>query len=76
MVHALVQLGRALGLETLAEGIEDAQQLERLRAEGCESAQGFFLAKPMEAAAIDALLTRRDQAFIASPCPTLGSIPA
>jgi diguanylate cyclase (GGDEF)-like protein len=76
MVHALVQLGRALGLETLAEGIEDAHQLERLRAEGCESGQGFFLAKPMEAAAIDALLTRRDQAFIASPCPTLGSIPA
>jgi len=75
MVHALVQLGRALGLETLAEGIEDARQLERLRAEGCESGQGFFLAKPMDAAAIDALVTRRYQACIASPCPTLGPSP-
>jgi diguanylate cyclase (GGDEF)-like protein len=64
MVHALVQLGRALGLETRAEGIEDARQLERLRAEGCESGQGFFFAKPMYAGAIDALLTRRDDDFI------------
>ena len=59
VVHALLQLGRALGLETLAEGIEDARQLELLRAEGCNSGQGFFLAKSMEAAAIEATLTRR-----------------
>jgi diguanylate cyclase (GGDEF)-like protein len=59
MVHALVQLGHALGLEILAEGIEDARQLDRLRAEGCESGQGFVFAKPMDAAAIDALFTRR-----------------
>src|SRR6202011_3065799 len=51
MVHLLVQLGRALGLRTLAQGIEDTSQLEALRAEGCESGQGSFLAKPMEAAA-------------------------
>jgi EAL domain-containing protein (putative c-di-GMP-specific phosphodiesterase class I) len=65
MVHALVQLGRALGLETFAEGIEDGDQLERLRAEGCESGQGYFFAKPMDAAAIDALLADRDEALIA-----------
>ena len=64
MVRALIQLGRALGLETLAEGIEDGEQLERLRAEGCHSGQGFLFAKPMDAAAIGSLLHRRDQVLI------------
>jgi EAL domain-containing protein (putative c-di-GMP-specific phosphodiesterase class I) len=66
IVHALVELGRALGLELLAEGIEEAGQLERLRAEGCESGQGFFLATALDPTAIDERLARRDQAFIAS----------
>jgi EAL domain-containing protein (putative c-di-GMP-specific phosphodiesterase class I) len=56
MVHALVQLGHALGLKTLAEGIEDADQLEHLRAEGCDSGQGYFLGTSMDPATIDAML--------------------
>jgi len=63
IVQAFVQLGHALGLETLAEGIEDPQQLERLRAEGCGSGQGFLLAKPMDAAAVEAFLTDRDESY-------------
>ncbi|MDQ1534063.1 MAG: hypothetical protein QOF28_1824, partial [Actinomycetota bacterium] len=62
MVHALVQLGRALGLKTLAEGIEDVRQLERLRAEGCETGQGYFFAKPMGATAVGALIADLDEA--------------
>ena len=62
-------------MEALAEGIEDARQLERLRAEGCESGQGFFLAKPMDAGAIDALLTG-DRRYIAGSGPSLGCRPA
>ena len=65
MVHALVQLGRALGLETVAEGIEDGRQLEYLRAEGCERGQGYLFAKPMSPAAIDALLRPRHAALLA-----------
>ena len=56
MVHALVELGRALGLETLAEGIEDAEQLKRLRAEGCDSGQGYLFARPTDVAGIEVLL--------------------
>lgn len=48
LLHAMVQLGRALGLATLAEGIEDSAQLELLRAEGCDLGQGFLFARPME----------------------------
>jgi EAL domain-containing protein (putative c-di-GMP-specific phosphodiesterase class I) len=56
MVHALLQLGRALGLETRAEGIETDDQLERLRAEGCGSGQGMVFAAPMDGPAIESLL--------------------
>jgi diguanylate cyclase (GGDEF)-like protein len=47
LVRALVQLGKALGLVTLAEGIEDEIQLYRLRAERCDAGQGYFYAKPL-----------------------------
>jgi diguanylate cyclase (GGDEF)-like protein len=76
MVRALIQLGRALGLETLAEGIEDARQLERLRAEGCESGQGFLFAKPMDAAGIGSLLHRPDQLLVAGRSSTSSAIPS
>ena len=36
-----------LGLRVVAEGVETAQQLARVRIAGCDAAQGFFLARPM-----------------------------
>jgi hypothetical protein len=42
-------LGKALGLVTVAEGIEDEIQLIRLRMEGCDAGQGFYYARPLEA---------------------------
>jgi diguanylate cyclase (GGDEF)-like protein/PAS domain S-box-containing protein len=56
LVHTLVELGRTLGLTTLAEGIEDDSQLEILRAERCQSGQGFFFSRPVDPASIEALL--------------------
>ncbi len=47
LVHTLVQLGHTLGIETIAEGIEEQGQLDRLRREGCDSGQGFLLARPL-----------------------------
>ena len=52
----MLELARRLGLQVVAEGIEDAGQLEFLRAEGCELGQGFHLARPMPAAEVTALL--------------------
>ena len=49
-MHTLVQLGIALGLETYAEGVEDEIQLQSLRREGCDSAQGYFFARPLSPA--------------------------
>ena len=47
IVHTLVQLGKTLGLETIAEGVEEAEQLERLRDEEVQTGQGFIYSKPL-----------------------------
>jgi diguanylate cyclase (GGDEF)-like protein/PAS domain S-box-containing protein len=56
IVRAIVALGHALKLEVLAEGVETADQLRRLRHEGCDSAQGYHFARPMPAADFERLL--------------------
>jgi diguanylate cyclase (GGDEF)-like protein/PAS domain S-box-containing protein len=58
LVHTLVELGRILGLITLAEGIEEVVQLRGLRAELCDRGQGFLVSPPVPPAAFSDLLTR------------------
>jgi diguanylate cyclase (GGDEF)-like protein len=50
LIRTLVQLGKSLAIETLAEGIEQATQLAMLREEMCDSGQGFLFAEPLQAA--------------------------
>ncbi|MEI3231161.1 MAG: EAL domain-containing protein [Gordonibacter pamelaeae] len=40
----------------VAEGVETREQLERLQADGCDYAQGYFLARPMPVKALEELL--------------------
>jgi EAL domain-containing protein (putative c-di-GMP-specific phosphodiesterase class I) len=56
LIHTLVELGRTLGLETLAEGIEDNEQLHKLQEEHCDRGQGFLFSRPIEPEAIEAFL--------------------
>ena len=56
IVHTLVQLGKVLGLETVAEGIENEDQRLRLMAEDVNVGQGFLFAHPLEADAVGELL--------------------
>jgi EAL domain-containing protein (putative c-di-GMP-specific phosphodiesterase class I) len=46
IVAAVISLSHALGLRTVAEGIETIAQVDRLRALGCDLAQGYYFAKP------------------------------
>jgi EAL domain-containing protein (putative c-di-GMP-specific phosphodiesterase class I) len=48
VVRAIVEIGRALGLATVAEGIETPTQLQRLRELGCVLGQGYLFAKPLD----------------------------
>jgi len=59
LVHTLVQLGRTLGLETFAEGIEDSDQLSGLLLEQCERGQGFLFSRPLEPSSVEAFLLER-----------------
>jgi diguanylate cyclase (GGDEF)-like protein len=56
LIHTLVQLGKALSIETVAEGIEMPQELALLQGERCDSGQGFLFAKPLDLAATEAFL--------------------
>ena len=46
IVRAILALGRSLHVPVLAEGVETLEQLEVLRTEGCNEAQGFLLGRP------------------------------
>lgn len=56
IVRAIVGMARSLGLRTVAEGIETQAQLEAVRELGADFGQGFFLGRPMDEAAVEALL--------------------
>ncbi len=53
LVRSLVHLGKALGLKTLAEGVETPAQLDYLRTQHVDDIQGFLLAHPLEADALE-----------------------
>ncbi|HMC09480.1 MAG TPA: EAL domain-containing protein, partial [Actinomycetota bacterium] len=47
IVHTMIELARTLGLTTVAEGVEDIDQLRALDQEGCDFAQGYLFARPL-----------------------------
>lgn len=49
IVCAIIGLARGLGVTTVAEGVENPEILDRLRQEGCDEAQGFYLGRPVPA---------------------------
>jgi EAL domain-containing protein (putative c-di-GMP-specific phosphodiesterase class I) len=58
IVTAIVAMARSLAVDVVAEGVETEEQLEELKRLGCRRAQGYLLARPMDAQAITRLLGR------------------
>jgi diguanylate cyclase (GGDEF)-like protein/PAS domain S-box-containing protein len=56
IVRSIIVMGRNLGLEVIAEGVETAAQAEFLKAEGCHELQGFLFSKPLSADAFEDFL--------------------
>lgn len=52
IVRAIVDLASALDMETTAEGVEDRDQLDELRDQGCSSIQGYLFSRPIEGGAV------------------------
>jgi EAL domain-containing protein (putative c-di-GMP-specific phosphodiesterase class I) len=63
LMCSLVDLGRAVGAQVVAEGIETQEQLELLVAVGCDLGQGFHLARPMPAEALGQHLAHQRHPF-------------
>jgi diguanylate cyclase (GGDEF)-like protein len=59
VVRSVVQLGHALDLQVVAEGVEDAATVEHLAAEGCDLIQGYFISPPLPATQFDTWLAGR-----------------
>ena len=61
LISALVSLGHTLGLTVTAEGVETAEQAERLRAVGCDAGQGWHLGRPASPDHIPQLLATQSR---------------
>jgi diguanylate cyclase (GGDEF)-like protein len=59
IVRAIADLGRSLGVPTIAEGVETPAQLRLVRAAGCKEAQGFLFSRPVPASDVPAVIARR-----------------
>ena len=79
IIESVIELAHAVGLHVTAEGVETVEQLCRLRALGCDYAQGYYFARPQPAADLHALLDWDMQGTLAaawmgnqvgSPLPT------
>jgi EAL domain-containing protein (putative c-di-GMP-specific phosphodiesterase class I) len=62
MVQSIINIGKNLNLGVVAEGIEEAAQLDTLRAAGCDSGQGYLFARPIPPDEVPALLA--DAAYL------------
>ena len=67
LVRAVIELGHALGVEVVAEGVENDAQLDQLRALGCDGAHGFLLGRPVPEEEVLALLSPGSGSPISTP---------
>ncbi len=66
IIRAIASLGASFGMTTVAEGVETAEQMQRIRDEGCTDVQGYLISRPISATDIGRLF--RDQSR-SSPVP-------
>jgi EAL domain-containing protein (putative c-di-GMP-specific phosphodiesterase class I) len=81
ITRSVLQLGRGLGLNTVAEGVEDREGWDILRAFGCDQAQGFLVSRPLAADRFREWMTRQPESarpkmagapgLVAAPSATL-----
>ncbi len=64
IIRAIASLGASFGMTTVAEGVETAEQMQRIREEGCTDVQGYLISRPISATDIGRLFS--EQSRIAS----------
>jgi EAL domain-containing protein (putative c-di-GMP-specific phosphodiesterase class I) len=73
LVRSILSLGQTLGLETIAEGIEGAAQLDALQRLGASLGQGFLFATPLAPGALTSLLEQRTVGSPIAPAAVRGT---
>lgn len=63
LVKSAIDLGHAIGVEVVAEGVETAEQLETLKELGCDQAQGYYVGKPLPADEFESWVRTQAAAF-------------
>jgi predicted signal transduction protein with EAL and GGDEF domain len=71
IISSIAGLAHHLGLHVIAEGIDDARQVDSLRRLGCQFGQGFYFARPLPRADVEALLARTTTAPLATAADKL-----
>src|SRR5205807_8893366 len=66
IAQAIIKMAHALGLSTVAEGVESADELTRLQQLGCDLVQGFYFSAPLTVDAVDGLLRAGREVAVAS----------
>ena len=66
IVRIIIQLGRNLNMQVIAEGVESAEQEAYLSAEGCHEGQGYFYSRPLTAAALVTWMDDYEQTLAAA----------
>ena len=69
IVRAVASLGAALGMSTVAEGVETLEQMAQIRREGCTQVQGYLISRPVSAADIGRLFAEQASAPIQTAPP-------
>lgn len=58
IIHAILGIAKGMGLHVLAEGVENAEQLQMLQGLGCSEMQGYHFSRPLTAVQVDAFLAQ------------------
>ncbi|UUN87636.1 putative bifunctional diguanylate cyclase/phosphodiesterase [Pseudomonas extremorientalis] len=61
IVRAIIQLGKSLGMQVIAEGVETAEQEAYIISEGCHEGQGYYYSKPLQARELAAFLKQSER---------------
>jgi len=74
-VRSTIDLGHNLGLQVVAEGVEDLEVWNMLRSLGCDDAQGYFMSRPLEPRALSSWI-RNNAGKFATPGATATTVVA
>ncbi len=63
IVRVIITLAKTLGMDAISEGVETPQQLQQLKALGCEFGQGYLFSKPLPSIGVESMLAHYPKSF-------------